>query len=190
MKHVKLDNGFMYDGDQIKPMWAFLEFGIKGSSIVTWLGPMNIKLDHIIDYEDLGMEIKSNEMLHFIVEHFDAQPADVRLIYHRQRILIMITKDLLMEMGIETQRKGDDLYFAGGKLSVSIATCSASSMKIHLGINLITEGTPDNIPTAGLLEISNDLNNKKIQNLADTICIRYKEEIKSIEEDIAKTRVF
>jgi uncharacterized protein len=190
MQHIKLNNGVMYDGGQIKPMWAFLKFGIKGSNIVTWLGPMKVKSDQIIDYEDLGLEIKANEMLHFIVEHFDTQPADIRLIYHRQRILVMITKDLLMEMGIETQRKGDDIYFAGGKLSVSIATCSASSMKIHLGINLITEGTPDNIPTAGLLEISNDLNHEKVQKLADTICIRYKEEINSIEEDIAKTRVF
>jgi len=190
MKHIKLDHGILYDGAQIKPMWAFRKFGIKGSSIVTWIGPMEIKSDQVIDYEDLGQEIKANEMLHFIVEHFDSQPADIRLCYHRQRILIMIIKDLLLGIGIETKRKGDDLYFAGEKLSVSIATCSASSMKIHLGMNLITEGTPDNIPTAGLLEISSDLNHEKIQKLANIICMRFKEELFSIEEDIAKTRVF
>ena len=190
MKHIKIENGILYDGDQIKPMWAFREFGIKGSSIVTWIGPMNIKSDQVIDYEDLGLEIKANEMLHLILEHFDSQPADIRLCYHRQRILVMITRDLLLEMGIETQRKGDDLYFAGDKLSVSIATCSASSMKIHLGMNLITDGTPDNIPTSGLLEISSDLNHEKVQKIADTICMRYKEELSSMEEDIAKTRVF
>jgi uncharacterized protein len=190
MEHIKLDNGFLYDGGQIKPMWAFRKFGIKGSSIVTWIGPMDIKSDQVIDYEDLGMEIKADEMLHFIVEHFDTQPADIRLCYHRQRILVMITKDLLLEMGMETQRKGDDLFFAGDKLSVSIATCSASSMKIHLGMNLTTEGTPDNFPTTGLLEISSDLNHEMVQKLADTICMRYKEDISSVEEDIAKTRVF
>jgi hypothetical protein len=190
MKHIKLDHGLLYDGGQIKPMWAFRKFGIKGSSIVTWIGPMDIKSDQVIDYEDLGLEIKANKMLHFIVEHFDTQPADIRLCYHRQRILVMIIKDLLQEMGIETKRKGDDLYFTGEKLSVSIATCSASSMKIHLGMNLITEGTPDNISTAGLLEISSDLNYEKVQKLADIICLRYKEEIFSMEEDIAKTRVF
>ncbi|MGZ4856900.1 MAG: DUF366 family protein [Methanobacteriaceae archaeon] len=190
MEFIKFDNGFLYDGGQIKPMWAFRKFGIKGSSIVTWIGPMDIKSDQVIDYEDLGSEIKANEMLHFVVEHFDTQPADIRLCYHRQRILIMITKDLLLEMGMETQRKGDDLYFAGEKLSVSIATCSSSSMKIHLGMNLITEGTPDNFPTAGLLEISSDLNHEKVQKLADKICMRYDKEISSIEEDITKTRVF
>jgi uncharacterized protein len=190
MKHIKIDHSILYDGGQIKPMWAFREFGIKGPSIITWIGPMNIKSDQIIDYEDERIEIKANEMLHFIVEHFDSQPADIRLCYHRQRILVMITRDLLMEMDIETKRKGDDLYFAGDKLSVSIATCSASSMKIHLGMNLITDGTPDNIPTSGLLEISGDLNHEKVQKLADTICMRYKQEILSIEEDIAKTRVF
>ncbi|BDZ69774.1 hypothetical protein GCM10025861_02910 [Methanobacterium petrolearium] len=75
---------------------------------------MNIQPDELIDYEDVGLEIKSDEMLHFIIEHFDAQPADMRLCYHRQRILVMIVQNLLREIGIITHRKGDDLYCDGG----------------------------------------------------------------------------
>jgi hypothetical protein len=45
-------------------MWAFQKFGVKGSSIVSWIGPMNIRPDELIDYEDVGLEIKSDEMVH------------------------------------------------------------------------------------------------------------------------------
>ena len=157
LKLIKLEPGLMYDGSQIKPMWAFQSLGVKGSSIVSWIGPMNIQPDELIDYEDVGLEIKSDEMLHFIIEHFDAQPADMRLCYHRQRILVMIVQDLLVNVGIKTLRKGDDIYCDEGKLSVSIATCSASSMKIHFAMNLTTQGTPEDVETAGLMESSTDL---------------------------------
>jgi hypothetical protein len=190
VKLIKLEPGLVYDGSQIKPMWAFQNLGVKGSSIVNWIGPMNIQPDELIDYEDVGLEIKSDEMLHFIIEHFDAQPADMRLCYHRQRILVMIVQDLLRETGIKTRRKGDDLYCDEGKLSVSIATCSASSMKIHFAMNLTTHGTPENIKTAGLMECLKDRGINEISKLADNISETYVNEILDIEEDISKTRVF
>jgi hypothetical protein len=163
---------------------------VKGSSIVSWIGPMNVQPDELIDYEDVGLEIKSDEMIHFIIEHFDVQPADMRLCYHRQRILIMIVQDLLQEIGIKTRRKGDDLYCDDGKLSVSVATCSASSMKIHFAMNLTSQGTPKKVKTVGLLECSTELDIDKISKLPDKISKTYKDEIQDIEEDIAKTRVF
>ncbi|HHY00414.1 MAG TPA: DUF366 family protein [Methanothermobacter sp.] len=190
MKMIKLEPGLKYDGSQIKPMWAFQNLGVKGSSIVSWIGSMDIKSDELVDYEDVGLEIKSDEMIHFVVEHFDVQPADMRLCYHRQRILVMIVQDLLGEIGIETHRKGDDLYFDDGKLSVSIASCSVSSMKIHFAVNLTTTGTPNDVKTAGLLESSRDLDMNMISKLPDKISETYIDEIKDIEADIAKTRVF
>ncbi len=190
LKLIKLESGLLYDGSQIKPMWAFQELGVKGSSIVNWRGPMNIQPDELIDYEDVGLEIKSDEMLHFIIEHFDVQPADIRLCYHRQRILVMIVQDLLEDVGIKTQRKGDDLYCDGGKLSVSIASCSTSSMKIHFALNITSQGTPDDVETIGLMECSSDLNHEGISKLADNISEAYVNEIMDIEEDISKTRVF
>jgi hypothetical protein len=151
---------------------------------------MEIKPEELIDYEDVGLEIKSDEMAHFIIEHFDIQPADIKTCYHRQRLFVMIVKDILAELGIQTSRNGDDLYFEGKKLSVSIATCSNSSMKVHFGMNVRDEGTPDDVETIGLLECKNDMDNKQISTIIDKICETYINEIESIEEDIAKTKVF
>ncbi|MGZ7043093.1 MAG: DUF366 family protein [Methanobacterium sp.] len=190
MKYEKLVERILYDGSQIEPFWAFRELKLKGSSIVSWIGPMNIKKEEIIDYEDVGLEIKSDEMIHFIIEHFDVQPADIKTCYHRQRIFVMIVKDILSELGIQMSRKGDDLYFDDKKLSVSIATCSNSSMKIHFAMNVKNKGTPDDIETVGLLECIKELDNHKIHILGDKICKTYINEIGSIEEDITKTKVF
>ena len=43
--HKHVEEIFEYDGSQINPSWAFQEFGIYGSSIVTWIGPVNITPD-------------------------------------------------------------------------------------------------------------------------------------------------
>lgn len=190
MKYKKLEEHMLYDGSPIEPFWAFREFKVKGSSILSWIGPMEIKPEELIDYEDVGLEIKSNEMAHFIIEHFDIQPADIKTCYHRQRLFVMIVKDALSELGIKTSRSGDDIYFEGKKLSVSIATCSNSSMKIHFGMNIKNEGTPDDIKTIGLLECKKDLDIEKIHTLIDKISESYIKEIESIEEDITKTKVF
>jgi uncharacterized protein len=193
MEHLKLRDGILYDGSQIEPFWAFKEFEIKDSSIVSCISPMEIKSDNVIDYEDVRLEIKGAEMLHFIVEHFDCQPANIRLCYHRQRLFVMIVKDILAEIGIKTRREGDDLYFKEGnqgKLTVSIATCSASSMKIHFAINLVSEGTPDDVEVTGILECLKGLKRENIRDLADEACQNYIMEISSIEKDITKTRVF
>ena len=194
MKHLKLKNGTSYDGSQIEPYWAFKTFGIKDSSIVSWMGPMNIHPNNLIDFEDIGIEIKGDKMLHFIVEHFDTQPANLNLCYHRQRILVMIVKDLLNDFGMTTSREGDDLFFEKetkrGKLSVSIATCSVSSMKIHFALNLTEEGTPDDVETSALLESGLNIGIEEVEQLAETACDKYITEISSIKSDITKTNVF
>lgn len=198
MKHLKLEDNICYNGGQIEPSWAFKTFGIKDSSIVSWIGPMEIEPEHLIDFEDVGMEIKGDMMMHFIIEHFDVQPADIKLCYHRQRIFVMIVKDCLGEIGVKTTRNGDDLYFKKqnqegdvmGKLSVSIATCSTSSMKIHFAINLTEDGTPDDVETAGLMEVNADLLKENLHDVADGICKTYIDEISSVEMDICKTKVF
>ncbi|MTK63004.1 MAG: DUF366 family protein [Methanobacterium sp.] len=194
MKHLKLENETCYDGSQIEPYWAFKTFGIKDSSIVSWMGPMEIHPDNLIDFEDIGIEIKGDNMLHFIVEHFDSQPADLNLCYHRQRILVLIVKDLLNDWGMVTSREGDDLFFdkvgKRGKLSVSIATCSVSSMKIHFALNLTEKGTPDDVETAALLEAGLNIRTDDVDKIAEIACDKYIQEISSIKSDITKTKVF
>lgn len=191
---MKMINHFVeentcYDGSQITPLWGLDQIGIKGSSIVSWIGSMEIEPSKIIDVEDVGLEIKSKEMIHFIVEHFDCQPTNIKIAYHRQRILVMILKDELAQWGVQCTRSGDDLYVGNGKLTVSIATISATSMKIHLGINITSEGTPEDVDTIGVLETGN-IGRKNLFKFINNISEAYIEEIESIERDISKTRAF
>ncbi|BDZ69773.1 hypothetical protein GCM10025861_02900 [Methanobacterium petrolearium] len=63
-------------------------------------------------------------------------------------------------------------------------------MKIHFAMNITTQGTPENIKTAGLMECSENLDMLKVSKLSDNISKTYIDEILDIEEDISKTRVF
>jgi hypothetical protein len=182
-----VEENMCYDGSQIRPLWALDKLNIKGSSIISWIGPMEIDPLKIIDVEDTGIEIKSDKMIHFIVEHFDSQPTNIKLCYHRQRILVMILKDLISKWGVQSTRNGDDLFVDGGKLTVSIASISSTSMKIHLGVNVTSEGTPKDVKTKGILEIDG-INEKNIIELINNVLKFYADEIKSIERDISKTR--
>ncbi|MDI6644696.1 MAG: DUF366 family protein [Methanobacteriaceae archaeon] len=190
MIHLHLEQSMIYDGSQIEPLWAFRMHKINKSSIITWIGPMDIDNSKILDYEDVGLEIKADKMIHFIIEHFDCQPPDMRMAYHRQRILVMIVKEVLTEHNILSYRKGDDIYVNGYKLSVSIATCSNSSLKIHFGINVISEGTPEDVKTIGINECNGKFNDDNLKMIINEICTKYINEIKSIDKDITKTRVF
>lgn len=188
--HQHLKETLCYDGSPIQPLWALDKQGIKGSSIVSWIGSMEIKAENIVDVEDVGLEIKSDKMAHFIVEHFDCQPADIRICYHRQRLLVILLKDELSLMGIECKRTGDDLFVDSKKLTVSIATVSPTSMKIHLGMNIASQGTPDDVETIGFLECKKSLGEKDLLNLINNVSRKYINEINDIEEDITKTRSF
>ena len=191
--HKHVDEIFEYDGSQINPSWAFQEFGIYGSSIITWIGPVNIAPDNLKDFADVGLEIKSNYMVNFICEFFDQQPANMRVAYLRQRILVMIFREILTEYGIRTEREGDDIFVDGGKLSISIASISLSSSKIHFALNLEDKGTPDDVKTIGLYDIK--INNQQVfdeNNLLELITKtvnRFIDELETIENDISKTKV-
>ena len=122
---------------------------------------MNLKfMDHLLllgynlkDFADVGLEIKSNYMINFICEFFDCQPANMRIAYLRQRLLVMIFREVLFEKGIVSKREGDDIFVENRKLSISIASASLSSMKIHFALNLEDNGTPDDVETIGLFDI-------------------------------------
>ena len=188
MQNLKWKDGNEYDGSQINPSWAFQEFGVKDSTIVSWVGPMNILGDNLIDYEDVGVDIKGNLMLNFIVEHFDEQPGNLKLAYHRQRMLVMITRDKLLDYGIRTTQDGDDIFIDNKKLSVSIATASISTMKMHFALNITTEGTPVDVETSALED--NNMSMEQIHELQDSIANTYMEYIETIDKDITKTMVF
>jgi len=176
MDWVFIEDELEYDGSQLKSLWAYNLLGIKEDSIISFIGPCNVKREHMVDYEDYvsGYSIYSPKMLHFIVEHFDE--VSMRLIYTRQRLLISIAKDII-DPTIE--RVGDDLYWNGKKLSVSIATISPISAKIHFGINIESPKGYANLKEIGVVDF---------KEVAIEICRRYAAEIMDIEEDLRKTR--
>ena len=102
-----------YDGSQIASLWAFAAFGVQEDTIVGFRGGCSVGPEHMVDLEDLkkGEEIKSVDMVHFIVEHFDS--TDLRLAYHRQRLLVSIAREVLEAQGASVERKGDDLFSEG-----------------------------------------------------------------------------
>lgn len=189
--HKHVEDIFEYDGSQINPSWAFQEFGIYGSSIVTWIGPVNITPDNLKDFADVGLEIKSNYMVNFICEFFDQQPTNMRVAYLRQRLLVMIFREILTEKGVKTTREGDDIFVDNCKLSISIASVSLSSAKIHFALNLEDKGTPDDVETIGLYDIDDGkvFNEDNLKDLIFEVVSRYIDELETIENDISKTKV-
>ena len=135
-----------YDGTQLKPLFAYLKWGILGDSIVSWRGSCDVGFEHMVDGEDLIAEsaIAGSDMVHFIIEVFDRELATGVLL---QRIFAAIVKDLLVEMSNELEehslaRDGDDLYWGDRKLSISIASQSAVSTMVHFAVNVSNMGTP------------------------------------------------
>ena len=193
INHKHINDIFEYDGSQLNPSWAFQEFGIYGSSIITWMGPVNITQDNLKDFADVGLEIKSNNMVNFICEFFDQQPPNMRVAYLRQRLLVMIFRELLTENGIKTTREGDDIFVDMRKLSISIASVSLSSSKIHFALNLEDKGTPSDIDTIGLFDIKVDdkqiFDDNNLLNLINETVTRFINELETIENDISKTKV-
>ena len=132
-------------------------------------------------------------MVNFICEFFDQQPPNMRIAYLRQRLLVMIFREILTEYGVPSKREGDDIFVDGGKLSISIASISLSSAKIHFALNLEDKGTPDDVDTIGLYDIKIDgkqvFNEDNLLELINETVKRFIDELKTIENDISKTKV-
>ena len=114
----------------------------------------------------------------------------MRIAYLRQRLLVMIFREVLFEKGIVSKREGDDIFVENRKLSISIASASLSSMKIHFALNLEDKGTPDDVETIGLFDIKDKNGNKdNLNELVNDVAGRYIDELETIEKDISKTNL-
>ena len=166
-----------YDGTQIHSLWAYRTYGVQGDSIVAFQGGCDIPFDHMVDLEDVRARsrIASPLMLHFICEHFDL---DLEKAVLRQRLLAAIVRD---ELGGEVRREGDDLFLGPGKLSISIATLTPVSSKIHFGINIERELHVD-VETRGLRDLGADP-----ADVARRVLAQYAAQIDGILD--ARTRV-
>ena len=173
METLWLDQELTYDGTQLAPHYIYRNFGILGDAIIAFIGPAQVKIEHMVDWADVldDAPIYSPQMLHFLIEHFDT---NLEIAVYRQRMLICLIKEILEQYHITLRRDGDDLYVADGKLSVSIASASTLSTLIHTGLNIETEGTP--VKTAGL----SLLGITDIKILAETVMEKYKAELDGI----------
>lgn len=147
METYFIEKKFPYDGSQLRSLYAYLEHGILGPSVVSWVGPCDIPFTHMVDGEDLLAKavIQGDEMLHFIVEVFDR---DLFTGVSLQRLFAAIAKDHLqgagggLLTGKQLRRDGDDIYLENKKLSISIASKSPVSVMIHFAMNVTNKGTP------------------------------------------------
>lgn len=152
-----------YDGSQLRPLFSYEHFGLKGDAMLSWVAPTDVTLTHMVDYEDKIEESKicGDKMLHFIIEFF---PANLSTGVMAQRLLASTIKDLISTKvpTAKLSRKGDDIYVGQGKLSISIASVSAVSTLIHFAVNITNKGTP--VKTASLedLKIKPDIFAKEV----------------------------
>ena len=170
-----------YDGTQLRSLWAYRHFGLQGDSLVVFRGPCNIPKDRIVDLEDLraGSKIAGPDMLHFIVENFDL---DLEKSVLRQRLLVAIAREELDRLGGKTiARKGDDLFDGERKLSISIATLSPVSSKIHFAVNVVRSENVG-VPTGALGDYKIDPS-----GFGQAVAARFVEEIAGVHD--ARTRV-
>ena len=182
MMHTKLiDKDIKYIGSQLAPHWIYKNFKLQGDAIVAFIGECEVALTEMVDIEDVinNEPIYSKSMLSFITEQFNVNLVEG---VFRQRLLICIIKELLEERGVFVVRNGDDLMIDGRKLSVSIATKSTTSILIHTGLNILSEGAP--VKASGL---TSELGITDIKEFALEIMKRYSEELEDI--NLASTKV-
>lgn len=184
MKLHILDKNLGYNGTQLSSLYAFRNLGIQGDSIICFRGICNVELTELVDLADVrdNAPIYSEDMLHFIIEHFDN---DLEKTVIRQRLLIAIIKEIIeKKTGSILIRSGDDLYLNNLKLSVSIATASPVSTMIHTGLNISSHNTP--VPTISLIDLG--IENDEMLSLGATISQAYSEEMNSIRLARCKVR--
>jgi len=177
-----IDKEIKYEGFQLAPHWIYKNFKIQGDAIVAFVGECDVKLDEMVDIEDVinNEPIYSKSMLSFISEQFNIGLIEGVL---RQRLLICKIKESLEKRGFKILRDGDDLFFDDRKLTVSIATKSQTSVLIHTGINIISEGAP--IKASGLSE---DMKIFDIKEFANEVMQAYSFELNDIVQASTKVR--
>lgn len=181
MKTLYIDKEIKYIGSQLSPHWIYKNFKIQGDAIVAFCGECEVNLSEMVDIEDVinNEPIYSKYMLSFISEQFNTNLVEG---VFRQRLLMTIIKETLEKRGFKAERNGDDLFVNNKKLSVSIATKSLTSVLIHTGLNILSQGAP--IEVSGL---QSDMGITDIKEFAREVMERYSFELEDII--LASTKV-
>lgn len=147
LKFRYIANEMEYDGSQLRSLFAYRNYELLGDSLISWVGPCQVKKEFMVDGEDLnaGEKICGDKMLHFIWEKFNTSLFSA---VASQRLMTCLALEALRELSPEKEmtqnmyRDGDDIYLAKKKLNISIATVSPVSALIHWALNIVNDGTP------------------------------------------------
>ncbi len=147
MKSLFVKSKIKYDGSQLHSLYSYLEHKVLGDSILSWVGPCDVTFDHMVDGEDLLQKasIKAESMLHFIIEVFDLNLFSgvcMQRLFAEKLISYIRHQSKNKELASQLVRCGDDIYCGDGKLNISIATVSPSSVMIHFAVNVDGIGAP------------------------------------------------
>lgn len=153
LKTKWIETNDLYDGQQLRPLYNYQVHDLVGSSVVAWVGPCDVHVDHMKDLVDLknNEKICGKSMLHFVFEIFDLQLLGA--VFLQRLFASIVFGELMKTEGLRSasaalprekhlHREGDDLYFNDGKLSISVAIPSVRSSLIHFALNVVNEGTP------------------------------------------------
>lgn len=148
-----LEGEVAYTGAELRGGWVRERTGLSGDAAAGFVGPCHVPTENLVDLDDAraGAFIRAASMAHVIAEH---PVCTLETAVLRQRLLVAILAEVLAQQGKIARRDGDDLYYDGRKLTVSIAAPSGASCLIHLGINVDPRGAP--VPAVGLAEMGLD----------------------------------
>jgi len=150
-----IDGEIAYTGPELRPHFLLEKFKLQGSAVAAFIGPCEVKTEHLVDWEDrLANDfIRSKLMLHFLGEFFG--PTLAEGVLYQRLFMAIAAQEIAHDSGLVVTRSGDDLYWNDGKtdrkLSVSIVTASPVSRLLHAGINLDATGAP--VAAAGLFDL-------------------------------------
>jgi hypothetical protein len=175
-----LRNVIPYTGRELRSGWVKDQTGLDGDAAVGFVGPCRVENEDLVDLDDArsGEFIAAGSMAHVIIEH---PSCDLETAVLRQRILVCLLCEILAGGSVAVRRSGDDVFYDGRKLTVSIAAPGPDCALVHLGINVDPVGAP--VPAVGLAEM-------KVEpvGLLVELLDRYRREIESARYATQKVR--
>ena len=142
MKIHVLEDRLTYDGLQLSTGFFDEHECGEEDALIVFVGEADVPTEHMVDMEDAdaGESIYSRLMAHLLIEHHAMELREAVL---AQRMLVRLAAEWISaRSGSTLDVQGDDLYLGDGKLSVSVATRSARSCLLHLGVNIDGDGAP------------------------------------------------
>jgi hypothetical protein len=175
-----LEGSIPYTGKELRSGWVHEKTGLRGDAAVAFVGYCRVENRDLVDLDDAraGLHIESASMAHVVVEH---PGSSLQTAVLRQRLLVSLLCELLREQDHDVQRDGDDVYYSGRKLTVSIAAPATDSTLIHLGVNVDPSGAP--VPAVGLEELA-----VRPRELMTQLLDRYSQELESCRHAETKVR--